>query len=85
MSDLEAQIFGGAHPSGAASEVVEIGNRNLAVGRQVLSRCRVRVVSEDVGGTKGRKLVYNTMTNEVAVFRVDKLRVGDWYPYHSDR
>jgi chemotaxis protein CheD len=45
----------------------------------------IRVVSEDTGGEKGRKIVFNTGTNEVAVLKVDRLRKGDWYPYEGDR
>lgn len=83
--DLEAQVFGGAHPEGGDHEVMEIGRCNVDVGRQVLLRNGIPIVSEDVGGTKGRKVVYNTKTNEVAVFRVDRLRDSDWYPYREGR
>jgi chemotaxis protein CheD len=41
----------------------------------------IRIISEDVGGDIGRKLVYNTFSNEVVVYKVKKLRRSDWYPY----
>jgi chemotaxis protein CheD len=34
-----------------------------------------------VGGEKGRKIIFNTTTNEIAVVKVDKVREEDGYPY----
>ena len=81
--NLEAQIFGGAHDSNITSE--NIGCENFTVAKKVLVKEHIRIVSEDVGGEKGRKIVFNTDTNEVAILKVDKLRKGDWYPYEDDR
>lgn len=78
--NLEAQIFGGAHPE-STGEKAEVSRRNIAVARHVLGKNGIRIISEDVGGTRGRKLVYNTLTNEVVSIRVDRLRENDWYPY----
>ena len=81
--NLEAQIFGGAHDSSTTAE--NIGRENVTVAKKVLAKEHIRIVSEDVGGEKGRKIVFNTDTNEVAILKVDKLRKGDWYPYEDDR
>jgi chemotaxis protein CheD len=43
------------------------------------------IVSKDVGGQKGRKVIINTDMNQTVVVKVDKLRVGDWYPYANGR
>ena len=81
--NLEAQIFGGAHDSNTTFK--NIGIENFTVAKKVLAKEHIRIISEDVGGEKGRKIVFNTDTNEVAILKVDKLRKGDWYPYESDR
>jgi chemotaxis protein CheD len=83
VQDLEAQIFGGAFHAGAGP--TSIGKENVKVARMVLARKRIPIVSEDVGGEKGRKIVYDTGSNEVVVIRVDKIRQGDWYPYSAQR
>ena len=80
---LEAQIFGGAFNSSVSPR--NIGRENISVARRILARARVRVVSEDVGGEIGRKIVYDTSTNEIAVIRVDRLRRSDWFPYEERR
>jgi chemotaxis protein CheD len=83
--DLEAQIFGGALLADGMNSAAEVSYANVAMARHVLQRCGVRVVSEDVGGNKGRKLIYNSYTNQVMVIRVEKIRSGDWYPYRGSR
>jgi len=80
---LEAQIFGGAYDPERCSK--DVGTENVRVARRVLMREGIRLVSEDAGGEKGRKIVFNTGTNEVAVLKVERLRKGDWYPYEGDR
>lgn len=80
---LEAQLFGGAHNQHVSQK--DIGMENIRTAQKVLQRCNIRIVSEDVGGLMGRKVVFNTDTAELAVIRVQKLRKEDWYPYANDR
>ncbi len=80
---LEAQIFGGAR--NPALSTADIGYQNIRMARRALARYGVRVVSEDVGGRVGRKIVFDTGTNEIAVLHVDSLRETDWYPYSKRR
>jgi chemotaxis protein CheD len=77
---LEGQIFGGGTQGTDHSEA-DIGPQNVQVARKILMRQRIPITSEDVGGNKGRKLIYNTSTNEAVVLKVDRLREEDWYPY----
>lgn len=83
IKHLEAQIFGGAFNPEISNQ--NVGLDNIKVARDVLAKKQVRIVSEDVGGGKGRKIVFNTFSGEVAVLKVDKLRKSDWHPYQSDR
>ena len=83
VKHMEAQIFGGAYNPGISDR--DIGRENIKSARNILSKKRIQIVSEDVGGRKGRKIVFKTRTNEIAVMRVDQLRKGDWYPYEEER
>ncbi len=76
--NIRAQIFGGASVSAESQTVAE---ENIAVARQVLRKFDIKIVSEDIGGDMGRKLIYNTLTNEAIVYKANQLRKGDWYPY----
>lgn len=85
IENLEAQIIGGAVPLNAPPEYMMIARDNIAVARKVLRHYAIPVVAEDVGGHKGRKVVFNTFTNEIAIVHVDRIRREDWYPYEGDR
>ena len=80
---LEAQIFGGAYNSMISTK--NIGRENIVIAKKMLAKEGVKVVSEDIGGEKGRKVVFETAINQVAIVKVDHIRKGDWYPYESDR
>ena len=79
VKNLEAQLYGGAYLPEKNNK--EIGNKNIEIARKVLLKNRIAITSQDVGGERGRKVVFNTSTNEVAVLKVDRLRDADWYPY----
>jgi chemotaxis protein CheD len=80
---LEAQILGGAYNPEVSGK--DIGRKNIQTAKKVLKEKKIHIVSEDVGGEKGRKIIFNTNTNEVAVVKVDKIRQEDWYPYETNR
>lgn len=79
IKDLEAQIYGGAYHPGKNNK--DIGRENIEIARKILLKNQISITSLDVGGEKGRKVVFNTNTNEVAILKVDRLRDMDWYPY----
>jgi chemotaxis protein CheD len=81
LENLEAQIFGGAFNPLMSDR--NIGAENIEIARKILRKFNIPVISEDIGGKKGRKIVFNTHTNEVAVLKADTLRKADWYPYGS--
>jgi chemotaxis protein CheD len=77
-SDLVAQIFGGASPEDAP--YVDIGVKNTEMARLMLEKKGINVISEDVGGTQGRKIIFDTSTGKVAIIKVPKIRMSDWFP-----
>ncbi len=79
IKSLEAQIYGGAYHPETVSE--NIGRENIEIARKILLKNQISITSQDVGGEKGRKVIFNTNTNEVAILKVDRLRAVDWYPY----
>jgi len=82
IEDMEAQIFGGGELLGAVSGG-NIGYKNVKMARKLLKKNGIRVVSEDVGGLKGRRLIFHTGTNEALVMKTHRIRRGDYYPYRQ--
>ncbi len=83
IKNLEAQIIGGAY--NPAVSKLNIGQENVKIARNILTREKILITSEDVGGSKGRKIVFSAHSNEIAVFKVERLRKMDWFPYEDDR
>jgi len=83
ISNLEAQIFGGAFNTEYSKR--DIGKDNFKSARYILSDKNIKIVSEDVGGELGRKIVFNTSSYEIGILKVGRLRESDWYPYSNDR
>ncbi len=83
ISNLEAQIFGGALNSKYSRR--DIGRDNLKIAKQILITKKIKIRSEDIGGEVGRKIVFNTATCEIVILKVDRLRESDWYPYSGGR
>jgi len=75
LSTMSAHIIGGGHPDG---ESESIGSKNVEIARKVLKEKGINVLSEDVGGSVGRKVVFDLATGHVAVLKVHKLRTEDW-------
>jgi chemotaxis protein CheD len=61
---LRAKLFGGAFiladPAEAGPAAPPLGLRNVEAARRLLARATIPIVSEDVGGSRGRKLVFHT-------------------------
>ena len=77
LETMVAQILGGSYlddwPDG------DLGRRNISMARKILGRYKIAVISEDVGGRLGRKVVYHSATNQTGIIRVENLRRSDWF------
>jgi chemotaxis protein CheD len=69
VNRLRAAIAGGAQlfTFDGASESLNVGERNIAAVKRYLTRSKVRLVAEDVGGKAGRTLVLDTTTWDLTV------------------
>ncbi len=83
VTNLKAQIFGGAFNCDYSKK--DIGRDNIKTAKAILIRKKIQIVSEDIGGELGRKIVFNTASDEIITLKVDRLRESDWYPYSGHR
>jgi len=71
--DLVIKLFGGSTGvavRGMENSTYDIGRRNIEMARKLLKFARLDIQVEDVGGNKGRKLMFHTQTGEVWVKRL---------------
>lgn len=68
-NSLKAKIAGGASMFNFSDKnvVMDIGNRNIISVKETLKKCSIPLVSEDVGGNKGRTIIYNTLSGTLMV------------------
>lgn len=65
---LVAKLAGGAHMFGGSnSNVLKVGERNIACCLEVLSRLRIPVLSNDTGGTYGRTIELYTESGQLKI------------------
>ncbi len=76
--ELEVKAFGGADvlAARAASARASIGRQNLDATLAVVAAAGLRLAAQDLGGARGRKLVFYTDTGEVFVRRLGRPRGG---------
>jgi chemotaxis protein CheD len=70
---LRAKVFGGATLLGKPHPLLDIGGRNIRLAFETLEGQGIKVVSHDVGGDRGRKIIYNTVTGIARVKRLGVL------------
>jgi chemotaxis protein CheD len=66
---LVAKVFGGANLLATSNAACPIGARNIELALSQLEEWRIPVISSDVGGHVGRKVIMNTMTGVVLLGR----------------
>jgi len=78
--NLEAQIFGGGYIRGASKKTAVT---TVKAARRMLKKLHVEIVSEDVGGSLGKKIVFNTSAGDTAIIKTKAIRMTDWAPEYA--
>ncbi len=74
LNRIEASLIGGGEKLLHSS----LGAKNVKIAQKILNHHSIEIVSTDCGGSKGRKILFNTKNGEVALFKVHNLRLADW-------
>lgn len=78
-SDLKAKVFGGGEVLSVQKSIMNVGLRNSDLAQEMLRKMGIPIVSSDVGGVQGRKLLYETDTGVVYLKKLSK-QVNDFKP-----
>ena len=63
--NVVAKVFGGAEVLTGMPTNFHIGRRNAYIALEILKELKIPVVFSDLGGNRGRKINFNTLTGEV--------------------
>jgi chemotaxis protein CheD len=83
MQAKERHIFLNAQLFGAGFAEADSKDKNTALimtARRTLAKCGVKIISEDVGGSSGRKIMFDTHTGDAMVMKTRNVRKSDWQP-----
>ncbi|MCX7747369.1 MAG: chemotaxis protein CheD [Clostridia bacterium] len=75
-NNLKAHIVGGAQ-NPKLSPV--IGLDNVRIAEEILSAKGISVITKDIGGLSGRKIIFNSGSGEILVYKGANIRESDWY------
>ena len=67
--ELIAKVFGGASMWSRAEGALAVGERNVELAFNVLEEEKIKIVSQDVWGEMGRKVIFDTKTGSVLMRR----------------
>lgn len=72
---IRAKLAGGAHMfnfKNTGNSIFTIGERNVKACKETLSKLKISIVSEDVLGSCGRTIVFDTTTSKLRIKSVGK-------------
>lgn len=71
-NDIVAKVFGGASQYEYNNRILAVGDRNAEIAETELEAHRITIVSRSLGGTLGRKIVFNTHSGRVMMKYITK-------------
>jgi len=75
-SEIEAKLFGGSDmfaPLKGSRQ--SVGRQNIEMALSVLTAEQVRLITQDLGGARGRKIIFHTQSGEVFLKRLSKSEI----------
>ena len=74
--EIEAKLFGGSQMFGQVDgRLPSVGRQNMEKALGMLESERVRLITKDLGGMRGRKIIFHTHTGEVFLKRLHKTEI----------
>ncbi len=74
--ELKAHIVGGGDNPKFHSNV---GLANADLAEQLLHQHQIEILTQDVKGQFGRKVIFNSSTGEILIYKINDIRKDDWY------
>lgn len=74
--NIKAKIVGGSSMYGKSRGILDIGGRNIVVAEDCLTEEGIPVISSDIGGQRGRKVLFFTETGIIRVKTLNTLIRG---------
>ncbi|MCK9257343.1 MAG: chemotaxis protein CheD [Sulfurospirillaceae bacterium] len=63
--NIVAKIFGGGNVIDVSQEDMMIGRKNILIAKEILREHGIKIVAQDVGGTKGRRIMMQSDNGKI--------------------
>ncbi len=73
---IKVKLFGGSEQINETGRNASVGKQNILMAINILFEEGLTIISSDVGGNEGRKLLISTQTGDVYLYRLGKLSNG---------
>jgi chemotaxis protein CheD len=72
--DMVVKIFGGASPNDMqhTNENMMIGKRNYQIAIEILQQYNIKIIAQDIGGIRGRKIVMDSVSGKIQLSYTQK-------------
>ncbi len=64
-NDIKAKVFGGASVIKTTCELYNIGERNIQLAQEMLSKENIKIIASSVGGVNGRKILMDNQSFQI--------------------
>jgi two-component system chemotaxis response regulator CheB len=64
-SSLLAKVIGGANNIATPNEIQKVGSANIEIAKHLLAKFKIRIMSEELGGSLGRKVLFHAKTGRL--------------------
>lgn len=71
---LKAKVFGGSTIHETSSGLLNVGSRNITIAEDMLTEERIPIVGSDMGGSRGRRVLFYTDTGSVKMRYIRKTK-----------
>ena len=71
---LQAKVFGGSSIHKTASGLLNVGLRNIDIAKDMLEEERIPIIGSDMGGSRGRRVLFYTDTGSVKMRYIRKTK-----------
>ncbi len=76
--EIDAKLFGGAEllfPKNSSCRLITVGRQNIYSAHETLKKFNLKLINSDIGGDRGRKILFYTNTGEVYLKRQGKIDI----------
>ncbi len=65
VQNLQAKVFGGGNINNITTPEMLVGKKNILIAKEILKEYGIKILAEDVGGFRGRRIMMQSDTGKI--------------------